>query len=196
MPGRMAAVVTLCLAFIVPVNAQWVNHPSPGIPRTKDGKPNLSAGVPTTADGKPDLSGVWTTDRTPLEELERLFPGMSDLSVPGDGPEVVNKYFINLLADFKPVDSPLRKEFVIESRGFNDKTWLDAFGHPRSEAIRITERLRRRDFGHMEVQVTIEDATMYTRPFSVRYSVTLTPDTDLLETVCENERDVPHLVGK
>jgi len=46
------------------------------------------------------------------------------------------------------------------------------------------------------VEVTIDDPSMYTKPFSVRYPVTLTPDTDLLETVCENERDVQHLVGK
>jgi len=62
--------------------------------------------------------------------------------------------------------------------------------------MKVTERLRRRDFGHMEVEVTIDDAATYTRPFSIRYSVTLTPDTDLLETVCENERDLQHLVGK
>ena len=73
--------------------AQWINHPSTGIPRTKDGKPNLSAPTPTTVDGKPDLTGIWTTDRTPVEELERLFPGMSALAVPGDGPEVLTKYF-------------------------------------------------------------------------------------------------------
>lgn len=85
---------------------------------------------------------------------------------------------------------------VVDTRGFNDKAWMDAFGHPRSEAMRITERLRRRDFWHMDVQVTMEDATVYTKPFPIRYTVTLTPDTDLLETVGENERDVAHLVGK
>jgi hypothetical protein len=57
-------------------HAQWLNYPAPGIPRTKDGKPNVSAAVPRAADGRPDLSGVWTTDSTPLAEMERLFPDL------------------------------------------------------------------------------------------------------------------------
>jgi len=86
---------------------------------------------------------------------------------------------------------------VVETRGFTDKSWLDAFGHPRSEAMRITERIRRRDFGHLDVQVTLDDPKLYSKQFSIRYSVTLTPDTDILETVCvENERDAKHMVGK
>jgi hypothetical protein len=86
---------------------------------------------------------------------------------------------------------------VVETRGFTDRSWLDAFGHPRSEAMRITERIRRRDFGHLDVQVTFDDPKLYSKQFSIRYSVTLTPDTDILETVCaENERDVKHMVGK
>lgn len=281
MSRAIASAVIICLTLAISVEAQWVNHPSPGIPRTKDGKPNLAARTPTTPDGKPDLNGIWTTDRTPLPELERLFPGLGDLAVPGDGPEVLHKYFMNVLADFKREDSPLRKEFVpiliqrgedqgkdsptakclppgvpmgdllalprrfihvpglmvilseanpprliyldgrkhpvdpqpawlgysvgawegdtlvVETRGFTDRSWLDAFGHPRSEAMRITERIRRRDFGHLDVQVTLDDPKLYSKQFSIRYSVTLTPDTDILETVCaENERDVKHMVGK
>ena len=278
----VAALVVLSLTLVSSAQAQWINHPSAGIPRTKDGKPNLSAPTPTTVDGKPDLTGIWTTDRTPLEELERLFPGMSALAVPGDGPEVLTKYFLSVLVDYKREESPLRPQFVplliqrgvegqgkdsptakclppgipmgdllalprrfvqapgllvilseanphrmiftdgrkhpvdpqpawlgysvgswegdtlvVETRGFNDKSWLDAFGHPRSEAMRITERLRRRDLGHMDVQVTMDDPSLYTKPFSIRYSLTLTPDTDILESVCaENERDAKHLVGK
>ena len=87
--------------------------------------------------------------------------------------------------------------WVIETREFNDKAWLDAFGHPRSEALKVVERLRRRDYGHLDVQVTIDDSVMYSRPFSIRYTLTLTPDTDIIESVCaENERDVAHLIGK
>src|ERR1700676_2905872 len=47
-------------ASFVPVSAQWLHYPTPGIPRTPDGKPNLSAPAPKTPDGKPDLSGIWT----------------------------------------------------------------------------------------------------------------------------------------
>ena len=86
---------------------------------------------------------------------------------------------------------------VVETRGFNDRAWLDAFGHPRSEAMRIVERLRRRDYGHVDVETTIDDPRTYTKPFTIRYTQTLVPDSPFLESVCaENERDVPHLVGK
>jgi hypothetical protein len=58
MKARLAAVLTICLS--APVTAQWLQHPTPGLPRTPDGKPNLTAPAPHTADGKPDLSGLWT----------------------------------------------------------------------------------------------------------------------------------------
>ena len=57
---KTAALVILSFALSSPVAAQWIEHPTPGIPRTPDGKPNLAAPAPRTADGKPDLSGVWT----------------------------------------------------------------------------------------------------------------------------------------
>jgi hypothetical protein len=83
---------------------------------------------------------------------------------------------------------------VIETVGFHDQNWLDAFGHPQSEALRVTERLRRRDFGHVEVQATIEDSKYYTRPFTIKFNQVLVPDSDLLETVCnENEKDRAHM---
>ena len=85
---------------------------------------------------------------------------------------------------------------VVETRGFNDRTWLDAFGHPRSEAMRLVERLRRRDYGHIDVETTIDDPRTYTKPFTIRYTQTLIPDSAFLETVCENERDVAHFVGR
>jgi hypothetical protein len=84
---------------------------------------------------------------------------------------------------------------VVESAGLSDRSWLDGMGHQRSEATRITERIRRRDYGHMEVDVTIDDPKTYTKPFSVRYTQTLMPDTDILEYICgENEKDRAHLV--
>jgi len=84
---------------------------------------------------------------------------------------------------------------VIESAGFNDQTWLDFSGHPHSEALRITERFHRRDFGHMDVKMTFDDPETYTRPWTIAMDADLTPDTELLEYVCnENERDVQHIV--
>src|SRR5712692_1674704 len=54
-----AAVTTFAFLLSAPLAAQWLSIKTPGIPRTPDGKPNLSAPVPRTADGKPDLSGIW-----------------------------------------------------------------------------------------------------------------------------------------
>jgi hypothetical protein len=84
---------------------------------------------------------------------------------------------------------------VVETSGFTDRSWLDIEGHPHTEALRITERFRRRDFGHMDLEMTIDDPKTFTRPFSFRLDKTLVPDTDLLESVCENDRSVPHMLG-
>src|SRR5262245_3241846 len=54
------ALLPVLAACAAPAAAQWVNHPTPGIPRTKDGKPNLTAPAPRTHDRKPDLSGMWS----------------------------------------------------------------------------------------------------------------------------------------
>jgi len=79
---------------------------------------------------------------------------------------------------------------VVETTGFNDRAWLDGFGHPRSAAMCITERYRRRDFGHMDLELTFDDPTYYTRPFGFKTTLTLLPDSDVLEYVCtENEKD-------
>lgn len=259
-------------------NAQWLNYPTPGTPRTKDGKPNLTAPAPRAA-GKPDLSGLWQPEPAQPGENKSLFDGLGAFVVPGDDPTTFSKYFLNVLADFKPAESPLRPAaaelvrkrgdalgrdapesrclpmglprldlipvpykivqtpslviflyeadstfrqvytdgrrlpadsqpawmgystgkwegdtLVIESAGFNDKAWLDAFGTPSSETFRLQERFRRRDFGHMELQVTIDDPKTFTKPFSFKLNQLLVPDSDVLETVCaENERDVTHL---
>jgi hypothetical protein len=265
----------------VTAHAQWLNHPAAGIPRTKDGKPNLSARTPRTPNGKPDLSGVWTTDGSRPEEMDKLFPGLGDLAVPGDDPRFFSKFFISVFADYRNEDVPIKPDalqtflarakdlgkdnptshclpagvpmgdllpvprrfiqlpnllvilyeginpqrliyldgrkhvleqpawlgysvgrwegdtLVVDTHGFNDRSWLDAAGHPRTEAMHIVERFTRRDFGHIDVQVTFDDPGAYTKPFSIGYTQTLTPDTDVIESVCaENERDRPHLVGQ
>jgi len=86
---------------------------------------------------------------------------------------------------------------VIQSAGFNDRTWLDFVGHPHTEDLRVTERFHRRDFGHMQLEVTMDDPKTFTRPISISLGVNYVPDTEMLEYVCnENERDSAHLVGK
>ena len=82
---------------------------------------------------------------------------------------------------------------VVEAAGFKDNGWLDAFGHPHSSAMRVTERFRRLNFGTMEVQVTVDDPKNYVRPITIKFNADLYPDTDLIESFCENEKDRAHL---
>jgi hypothetical protein len=78
---------------------------------------------------------------------------------------------------------------VVETTGFQERAWLDGFGHPRSEAMRITERFHRRDFGHMELEMTFDDPKYYTRPFGFKTTMILLPDDHLYEYVCtENQK--------
>ncbi|HWY47198.1 MAG TPA: hypothetical protein VNX70_07435 [Bryobacteraceae bacterium] len=266
-------------------NAQWLDFPTPGIPRTRDGKPNLSSPAPRTAEGKPDLSGVWMHEITSVAEMRRLYGPAIDadvkVQVPGMEIGTQYKYFLNILLDFKPEESPLRpeaapamlqnaarresgnpcssvfgfplagllsepikivqsppvtvvlyevnnlhrqiftdgralpKEFelpaylgysaghwerdvlVVETAGFNDKTAFDMMGHPHSEALRVTERFHRRDFGHMDVEMTFDDPKMYTKPFTVKIPHDLLADTDIFEMFCnENEKDAAHMEKK
>jgi len=90
----------------------------------------------------------------------------------------------------RPVGKWEGDTFVITSSGFNGKAWLDQAGFPESDAMTITERLRRRDFGHMDMEMIIDDPKMYTKPWSIVAQFTLQVDTELLEFICEeNERD-------
>ena len=83
---------------------------------------------------------------------------------------------------------------VVETIGLNDKSWLDARGNPRSEDMHIRERYHRVDFGHMDLELTIDDKTFYTRPFTIGIRLSLIPDSDILEFVCnENEKDRTHM---
>jgi hypothetical protein len=86
---------------------------------------------------------------------------------------------------------------VVDTAGLNDKSWLDMMGHPHTEAMHVIERYRRGDLGRMEIQITIDDPGAYIKPWTATESARLLPDTELLEFICnENEKDVPHLVGK
>jgi hypothetical protein len=86
--------------------------------------------------------------------------------------------------------------FVAETIGFNDKSWLDDPGHPHSEELRVTERFRRINFGRMEMQITFDDPKAYTKPWGATIAFTLLPDTELIESICENEKDHARMVGK
>jgi hypothetical protein len=85
---------------------------------------------------------------------------------------------------------------VVESTGYNERTWLDD-GYPHSENMRVTERIRRSDFGHLAIEISSSDPAIYEKSWITKLSGRYTADTELLEFVCaENEKDRVHLVGK
>jgi hypothetical protein len=249
---RPIAAVALASVLSAPVAAQWLNYPTPGIPRLPDGKPDLSAPVPRMADSKPDLSGIWrgagplyrfniaqdleTADIQPWAEelfLQRVRDSRKDSPLAKCLPVSVPFHnFFNLtrvvqtpalmVMLYESPNSPHRTVFtdgrdlpkdpnpawlgysvgrwesdtlVVTTSGFNDRGWLDSAGHPQTESLRITERMRRRDFGHMEYEITIDDPKVFTKPFTVKTVRLLATDTDLLEDVCENELDRGRLSG-
>ncbi len=237
-------------------HAQWLHYPTPGIPRTADGKPNLAAPAPRTAEGKPDLTGLWmlnagpgnlaniTADLKPGEVqpwADALFKqrlgnvGIDDpwtvqclpagpriILSGGNGPAQIVQTPALLVILYE--DLAYRQIFldgrelpkdpnpswmgysighwegdtlVVESTGFNDRSWLDMGGHPHTEYLRTTERFRRTTFGHMDLQVTFNDPKAYARPWTISFGVNFAPDTSMLEYVCkENEKDRDHLVGR
>jgi hypothetical protein len=266
MKSIISAAAAVLVFFSGQVSAQWAKHADSSIPRTSDGKPNLSAPAPKARDGKTDLSGAWMPDPDPNGK-----PG-------GIENAVLPRYFINIAADLKPEDVPFQpwaaalfkqrlqnqgtdsptahckptglpilnsvpvpfkivqtpgliimlyeensvfrqifmdgrqpvqdpeprfmgysvgkwdgETLVVDTRGFNDRTWLDAMGHPHTEALHLTERFRRRDAGHLEIETTVDDPKAYTKPITFTVKTTLVPDEDLLEYFCaDNEKDVPH----
>jgi hypothetical protein len=83
---------------------------------------------------------------------------------------------------------------VVDTAGFNDKTWLDVGGHPHSEALRVQERFHRRDFGHMDMEATVEDPKTLTKPVTMKFTELLIPNSDILENFCtEGERDQAYM---
>lgn len=85
---------------------------------------------------------------------------------------------------------------VVTTVGFNDRTWLDFSGHPHSEALRVTERFHRTDFGHIQLEMTLDDPEAYTKPWTIRPVMGFVADDDLIENVCaENEKDRHRLIG-
>ena len=86
---------------------------------------------------------------------------------------------------------------VVETIKQNGKTWLDMRGLPATESLRVTERFSRPTIGRIDIDVTLDDPQAYTKPWNVKLAWRLVPDTDLIESICEeNSKDVPHIVGK
>jgi hypothetical protein len=86
---------------------------------------------------------------------------------------------------------------VVDTVGFNDRSWLDPQGHAHTEKMRVTERFRRPDYGHLEIEFTIDDPGAYAKPWTIKRASDIDPDDDVGEYVCtENNRDPEHMVGK
>jgi len=256
---RMMIAVALVMA--ASAAAQWLEYPTPSVPRLPNGKPNLTAPAPKMADGRPDLSGIWTTKAGYTGNIARdLKPGelsfqpwasevykkrqetqgkddpqaycvlsgvprehvvpypfkILNTTSSGTGPgmlvilyEALHSYRQIFLDGRKLPKDPNPQwmgysvghwdgdTLVVESSGFVDNNWLDNGGHMGTEALRLTERFHRRDYGHIDLALTIDDPKAYTKPWTVNLEFTATPDSELIEYVCdENEKDLKHLVGK
>ena len=282
MPAR--SVSSLVLAFVAvglllwgssPLAAQWFKYPSAGVPRTPDGKANLTARTPRTSDGKPDFSGMWLTGdgkpcptkdeqfqvcgpelpmsryginmsagiagglpfqpwaaqqvKTQIEQHSRDDPHarcMPDTFVRLYGlPHIqkliqtpgllvmlyeLNANYRQIFIDGRPLpDDPQPSwqgyssgkwdgdTLVVNSIGFRDGQWLDMAGTPLTDLARVRERIRRPDFGHLEVEITIDDSKAYTKPWTVAMKQNIVLNTELVDEICvENEKDTKHLVGK
>jgi hypothetical protein len=246
------AVALAASVFCLPLSAQWLDYKTPGIPRTPDGKANLSAPAPKMPDGKPDLSGVWehlnarTTayylngidipwqpwakalfqERTTNNQKDNPESQCLPRGVPKADAFDIHKIAQtpNLIVILYEYQTTFRQIFmdgralakdpnptwmgysvghwegdtlVVESNGFNGKAWLSGFGNPTTDAMHLTERMRRRDFGHMDIKLTIDDPKAYSKPWTAELHPELIPDTELMEFVCnENERDLRHLTAK
>jgi len=252
MRGPKTKIAILFAATMLCANGQWLNYPTPGTPRTRDGKPNLSAPAPRASNGKPDLSGIWVTmggytgniakDLKPGEVsfqpwAEALYKHRLDTQgkddpqaycvLSGVPREHVVPYPFKILNTngmvvilYEALHSyrqifmdgrTLQKDpeptwmgystgawegdaLVVRTTGFNDKTWLDDVGHPHSESMKVIERYRRPDYGHLLLEITVEDEKAYTRPWTVTQELRLDPTGDLIEYVCnENERDAKEM---
>ena len=88
--GDVRSSLVLLLSALAPLSAQWLNYPTPGIPRTADGKPNLEAPAPKTPDGKPDLSGIWV-----ISEQQSTYPPWQS-------------HFMDLAIDLRPEEAPFQ----------------------------------------------------------------------------------------
>ena len=86
---------------------------------------------------------------------------------------------------------------VIDSVGFDNRSWLDTLGHPHTEMMHVIERFRRPDLGHLEIEFTIDDPGAYAKPWKITRASELDAGDDIGEYVCtENEKDVGHMVGR
>src|SRR5215216_6137814 len=241
---RILQPIAIVLLTGVPAFAQWAKVPASTVPRTADGKPDLSAPAPRRPDGTPDLSGIWSPPVGYLRDLARdlkepvpfqpwakaLYDeraaGLHWKEEPDANclPQGVPKVLV-APAPWRIVQTPRIAFFVheafnlwwqafmdgrqfvphpdvaptwhgystakwegdtlvVDSGGFNGRVWLDQLGKPSTEALHVTTRFHRKNVGHMEIGITIDDPKAYTKPWGTTVEVTLLPNTQLMEFIC------------
>jgi len=259
--------------------AQWPDYPTAGVPKTADGKPDLTGPTPKAANGKPDLSGVWLYVRGPMppaptaaaapatKEPQEIVPlavrlsqfwnlgasfkdglpfqpwaaelhrqrvatnsednpdahclplGLMQLHTHGQPRKMIqtpdvtvilyeaNAGVRQIFTDGRPMPKDPQPwwfgysvgrwegdTLVVETTGFRDLGWLDVEGSPLTENGKLIERFHRPDYGHLDIDVTIDDPKAYTKPWTVTVHQRIMLNTELIEFVCqENEKDAPHL---
>jgi hypothetical protein len=239
---RVFVAALMLMVGTIPAGAQWLDRPTPGIPRNPDGTPNLTAPAPRGPDGKPDLTGVWNGSvSVPPFDPANAQPWVIDLArqrqhdyyrarpsyqcLPS-GPEadrfagwkrllqtptalaILNDdlTYRVIFMDGRELEANPAPSWmgysvgrwegdtlVVDSVGFNDNTWLSRYGQAHTQELRVRERYRRRDFGHLEVEVTFTDPAAYAKPWSFTANMALAADTEMLESICE--RSSEHWTG-
>jgi hypothetical protein len=273
-PRVCAVLLLLSGGLCAQLSAQWIGYPTADVPRTKDGKPDLTAPAPRDAEGHPDLSGMWEQDRRaappPVANAQPrtgLQPGRGQFWDIGtgmegglpyqpwarelmekrreanskDNPDVrclplgilqththnfIRKYtqvpgeivslferdleYRQIFTDGRPLPVDPQPTYggyssgkwdgdtlVVQTNGLKDGLWADYNGSPLTDAAKITERFRRPDFGHMQIEVTVDDPKAYTKPWTTTIKLAISLNIELLEYICvENEKDSAHMVGK
>ena len=268
MQGRSCFRYAVLILSAVPTAlfGQWLGYPTQGVPRTPDGKPDLTAPAPRTADGKPDFSGMWgwinigppcgaqCTDTQISREFiniastlpqglpyqpwaydivqKRKGDQVADPNVhcmPRDAPRIWtddyykriiqvperlivlterNMQYRQIFLDGRLLPNDPEPTWngystghwegdtlVVETSGFRDDLWLDANGDPLTNAGTMIERIRRPNYGTLEIEITISDPKTYTAPWTVKISDPIVLDSELIDYYClENERDATHMV--
>ena len=262
MKPYLASALLLVSLAVQPASAQWLNYPTPGIPRTPDGKPKLDAPTPRLPNGTPNITGMWGDEcmngsdcfanKSMFFDIMRGLPEsvamtswatevqrrrfdrdkIDDPYASCLPPGIPRMYFNNPFKIFVTTDvvlflhesavgstfrqvytdgrtfpstiDPTRlgysigqwdgETFVVESYGFREGLWLDTtFARPTSDALRVTQRFTRKDVGHMSLAITINDPKAFVKPFTVTTHLVLQPDSDLLESFCDNQKNIaPH----
>ena len=264
-------IISLAVFLAASVAGQWLNLTTPGIPRTSNGKPDLTAPAPKSPGGKPDFSGMWVPrDVRPCDASERgvqctelpLSPQLTNFAAGLKGglpyqpwaadlvksrskevafidphmrcmppnfprawafPETVkifqmptelvvlheyNASYRQIFLDGRKLPEDMLPTWngysvahwegdalVVESAGYRDDSWLDTAGNFFSSAASVTERIRRPNFGSLDIDVTVNDPKVFTKAWTVDLHMKPLLDTEMIDFIClENNKDLEHLV--